>query len=93
MEFKASLKVTQPLTEAILQRRDNYSYDTIASQISAKAEVAFARRTHFKDTEANLRDSLTEKSFGTGIGEGQVQLADRNRGSASTMVYSWMPSH
>ena len=59
LEIEASLKVTQPLTEVILQRRDNYSYDTIASQITAKSEVASVRRTHFKDAEANLRDSLT----------------------------------
>ena len=58
--FEASLKVTQFLTEVIMQRRDNYSYDTIISQIKAKVEVVSARRTHFKYAEANLRGNLID---------------------------------
>ena len=37
LEYQASLKVTLPLTNAILKRSENYSYDIWSEQLSANA--------------------------------------------------------
>ena len=41
LEYQASLKITQPLTDAILQKSEDYSYEIGAGQVSTSAEVVW----------------------------------------------------
>ena len=57
-EYEASCKVTNPLTEAIIQRASSYSYDIMAAQISAKSEISSSRNAQYKRSAADLKTTL-----------------------------------
>lgn len=60
IEYHASLKVTQPLTEAILQKSADYSFDVWAEQLSAKTQVASTKKDFHNKAATNLKGRLTE---------------------------------
>ena len=59
LEFDASVRVAQPLTSAIFQGDESYSYDTMAGQITAIAEVSSIKKFHSKEVATILKDNLT----------------------------------
>ena len=59
LEFDASVRVTQPLTSAILQGDESYSYDTMAVQNTAIAEVSSMKKFHSKEVATILKGNLT----------------------------------
>ena len=60
MEFEASLNVTCPLTTAILIGNSSYFFEIMASQISAKAEVASRKKMLSKEAATNLKGILND---------------------------------
>ena len=57
-EYLASVKITQPLTNSILEQNTSYSYEVIAGQLTAKTEVALMRRRKSSEDAEELKLTL-----------------------------------
>lgn len=57
-EFSASMKVTESLTNAIMEKA-SYSYEVIAAQLTAKSEVASLRRKTSSEDAEGLKELLS----------------------------------
>ena len=57
-EFIASIKVTRPLVDCILQQQGSFGSTVVDCQHQAKAEVVTLRRQHQSDRAAELKSSL-----------------------------------
>ena len=58
-EFSASVKITGPLINAILEQNSSYSYDVIAGQMTAKTEIASIKRNKWNEAAENLKKMLS----------------------------------
>ena len=109
LEFDASVRVTQPLTSAILQGDESYSYDTMAGQITAIAEVSSMKKFHSKEVATILKGNLTgplkravELAQEKGASSWLTALPIQEHGfalhksafrDALALRYDWPPSH
>ena len=57
-EFSTSGKITEPLTNAIMERKMSYSYDVIY-QLTAKTEVSTQRRNRLITASAHVKECLS----------------------------------
>ena len=58
-EHAASLKVTA-LSKAIIQRADSYSYNIMAAQLSAMAEIASIKNSQHNTNATDLKKQFPE---------------------------------
>ena len=56
--YLASLTITAPLTSLISAQQDDYSYDCIAAQLTAKAEVRSSNRKEVNEAASELKAKL-----------------------------------
>ena len=60
LERTASLSVTQPLTDAILQKSAVYLYEIWSDQCSAKSQVTSRKKEYFSNALAEVKNNLSE---------------------------------
>ena len=78
-EYLATVKITQPLTNSILEQNTCYSFEIIAGQFTAKALVIFTEQEEvirkMLRTKVNP-PKLTTNNHEFGTGERDFKLAD-----------------
>ena len=57
-EYLAWVKITQPLTNSILEQNTSYSYEVIPGQLTAKTEVSLVRRRKSSEDAEELKLTL-----------------------------------
>ena len=62
IEFDASMTVTKPLYDLILQKKTHYPLSVIEAQIQAKKQLHQSKQQQTQDTAANLLPQLSESS-------------------------------
>ena len=79
-EYLASVKITQPHTNSILELNTCYSYEIIASQFTAKTLVSFTEQEEVTRKmlriKVNSPELNTKKNHKLGTGERGFKLAD-----------------
>ena len=93
LEFEASVKVTQPLTNAILQGDVSYSYDIMAGQISAKAEATSMKKALKRAMELAQEKGASSWLTALPIQEDGFTLHKSAFWDALALRYDWTPSH
>ena len=58
-EYEASVKITSPLTEAILGQDPDYSYDIMSRQLICKQDVHALNRQKSEDAASNIKEILS----------------------------------
>ena len=58
-EFSASVKITKPLKDAILQMNPQYTNDVISNQLKAKADVHKLKRQQAISAATDLKQALS----------------------------------
>ncbi|KAL5477433.1 hypothetical protein EMCRGX_G024231 [Ephydatia muelleri] len=62
IEFDASMTVTKPLYDLILQKKTHYPLSVFEAQIQAKKQLHQSKQQQTQDTAANLLPQLSESS-------------------------------